>query len=283
MERLWQTVRIVYTVRQQLRERHIYLLAAGIAFNVGLCFVPMGLVALWMFAALVPADFVAEALERVLVGVLVPTEQLRSVLHSVLEQLEVLIQRRLAAGAVGVVALVWTASALLKFLRVGLQAAFQLPSPPRRRLVLWERLRDVVVMVALLGLTLVMAVVLIGWSLVTVWGTSFLPEGWRGGVRWALGAMASILTEGLLFGFVFGFVPMVRLPVRQVAVAVGSAVVLTELVRIGYVWYLEHLAPWGWVYGGYAALVSLVVWAYAVAFIILCSGVVSTVVGSRRS
>lgn len=267
-------------VGERFRRQHLYLLAAGIAFNVGLCFVPLGLVALWLFTVLVPAEFVESALHRVF-SVFVPTEQLRSFLQAALVQLEVLLERRSATGIAGVMALLWTASALLQSVRTGLHVVFQLPPLRRSTTLLWIRLRDMVLTLVLLGMTLVTAAVLIGWSLVTVWGTSLLPEGLRGGARWIFGTVASVGVEVFLFGFIFRFVPVVRLSTTQIAVAVVSAVVLTELLRIGYVWYLGHLAPWGWIYGGYAAVVSLIVWAYMVAFVLLLAGTVSAVVSTR--
>jgi YihY family inner membrane protein len=230
---------------------------------------------------MVPAEFVETALYRVF-GIFVPTEQLRAFLQTALQQLELLLERRSAAGIAGMLALLWTASALLQSVRAALHVVFQLPPLSRGGMLLWARLRDMVLTLGLLSLTLIAAAVFVGWSVVAAWGTSFLPENWRGGLRWVLGTVVSIGVELLLFGFIFRFVPLVRLSGRQVAVAVVSAVVLTEVVRVGYVWYLEHVAPWGWIYGGYAAVVSLVVWAYVVALVILLSGTVSAVMSAQR-
>jgi len=272
---------VLRTVVQQLAERHIFLLAGGIAFNVAVCFLPLGLLALWLFAGVVPMEVVEEAVSRVLILPLLPSERMQQLVEALMEQLELAVQRRSIVGLVGLVSLLWTASALLQSVRTGLHAAFRLPMVRRRGHFLWGRLRDVVLTVVLLGLTLPLSVVLVGWGILMAWGADLLPSFWRGIVRQIAGAVASILLEVGLFGFVFRYVPMVRLPNQVVAYAVGSAVVLTEILRVGFVWYLEHLAPWGWIYGGYAAVVSLAVWAYGVAFILLLSGVISSVLVQR--
>ncbi|MCS7170501.1 MAG: YihY/virulence factor BrkB family protein [Candidatus Kapabacteria bacterium] len=267
--------RLMGRVASRLVQQHVYLLAAGIAFNVALCFFPLGLVALWLFAGFVSPDGVETALNRVLIAPLLPSESLQRAVSSAVQQLELVLQRRSTVGVIGLVTLLWTASALLQSLRTGLHAVFQRPVVPTRTFFLWARLRDMLFTVVLLGLTLLVSLMLVGWSMLTAWGTGLLPWGWRGAVQWLLGTATSVILEIALFGFVFRFVPAFRLPGRMVLFAVASSVMLTELLRVGYVWYLENMAPWGWVYGGYAALVSLAIWAYAVAFIMLLSGTVS--------
>lgn len=270
---------VAQEVGQRLREGHLYLLAAGIAFNVVLCFVPIGLVALWIFAGMVSTQAVQEALERVLILPLLPSERLHRVVEAVMGQLEVTVQRRSAVGIIGGLSLLWTASALLRSVRTGLHAALQLPVPTRRGVLWWGRLRDMLLTVVLVGLTVPLSLVLVGWGVLTTWGVAVLPLAWRGVVRQLAGTIASVALEVALFGFLFRFVPLVRVPLPVVVRAVGSAVLLTEVLRLGFVWYLEHLAPWGWLYGGYAVVVSLVVWAYGVAFILLLSGVIGSVTG----
>ncbi len=280
--RLWQLLRqgygFVEAVMHRLRGGHLYLLAAGIAFNVVLCFIPVGLLALWVFAGVVSTQVVEEALERVLILPLLPSEQLRRVVTAVMEQVELTVQRRSAIGVIGVVSLLWAASALLRSVRTGLHAAFQLPQPATGGLLLWGRLRDMLLTVVLVGLTLPLSLMLIGWGVLTAWGAALLPLAWRGVVQHIAGTVASVALEVALFGFLFRFVPLVWIPWSMVGRAVGIAVLLTEVLRGGFVWYLEHLAPWGWLYGGYAAVVSLVVWAYGVAFVLLLSGVIASIV-----
>ncbi len=277
-ERLQQLWRWNQLIAQRAGERHIFLLAAGVAFAVALCFAPLGLVALWILAGVVSPAVVEEALSRGVFAALLPSEELRAVLTAILHQLELVVQKRSAAGIIGIVGLLWTASALLQSVRTGLHAALGVQLAPRWGLFLWGRLRDVVLTVVLLGLTLVVSAVLIGWSIVATWGISLLPMAWRTPIRWFVGTVAALVVEVALYGFLFRFVPMVRLPWRALLLAVVVAVLLTELLRIGFVWYLEHLAPWGWVYGGYAALVSLFVWTYSIALIVLLSAVACSVV-----
>ncbi|MEN3026327.1 MAG: YihY/virulence factor BrkB family protein [Chlorobiota bacterium] len=283
---LWGSLRwlvwIGDTVGQRLAQQHLFLLAAGIAFNVALCFIPLGMVALWLFAGFVKPEVVEEAFNRVLVLPWMPSAQLQGLMESVVEQLEVLIQRRTAAGIFGIVGLLWTASALLQSLRTGLHAALRLPPKPQRALGLWSRLRDMLLTVILLLLSLLLSAVLIGWGMVIAWGAELLPPQWYAVVRGTWSAATSVLLEASLFWFAFRFVPKPAPPGRVIWRAVLVAIVMTELLRVGYGWYLENLAPWGWIYGAYAALVSLVVWAYAVAFVMLFAAVVASVIVEGR-
>lgn len=280
LRRCWLRLRwywgLARRVQERLRGGHAFLLAAGIAFNVALCFIPLGLVAIWLFAAFLPVEFVEEALRRVVVEPLVPSQDLQVFVASVMEQVELVVRKRIAAGVVGIVAALWTASALLRSVRTGLHAVFGVSSVGRS--FLWGRLRDLVLTVVLLGLTVVTAAVLVGGGVLAAWGAGLLPRRWQALVPWFWQTVGSVLAELVLFAFLFRWVPLVRLTGRALVVAVGSAVGLTELLRAGFVWYLENIAPWGWIYGGYAVLVALVMWAYGVALLILFSGALGAVV-----
>ncbi len=260
-------------LHQRFAREHLFLLSAGIAFNMLLCVVPIGLLILWGIALLLPADLVETAFQSVLLHLVAPSAQLERLLQGVLRELRIAFAHSSIAGVIGAVGLLWSASALLQSLRTGLDAVFGRDSTSTGWLL--HRLRDAALTVALLLVSLLLGALTIGWSILTAFGTELLPEPWHSPLRWTLGLAITLVVEFALFLFLFSAVPSRPPALRVRLVASLAAVVLLELARVGFLYYLQHVPLLGYIYGSYIGLAALGLWTYYASFLLLLSATVA--------
>ncbi len=260
-------------IRQRFVREHLFLLSAGIAFNMLLCVVPLGLLILWGIALLLPTELVETAFQSVLLHLVAPSGQLERLLQGVLRELRIAFAHSSIAGIIGAVGLLWSASALLQSLRTGLDAVFGRGSTSTGWLL--HRLRDAALTGALLLVSLLLGALTIGWGIATAFGTELLPEPWRLPLQRTLGLAIGLVVEFALFLFLFSAVPSRPPELRVRLVASLAAVALLELARMGFLYYLQHAPLLGYIYGGYIALAALGLWTYYASFLLLLSATVA--------
>jgi membrane protein len=81
----------------------------------------------------------------------------------------------------------------------------------------------------------------------------------------------SLTTSFLLIYFIYRWVPNQRIPRKPRIFATISTVIMIELSRHLFAWYLSSVSNYGKFYGTYAVIVSIAVWVYYSSLIILLS------------
>jgi YihY family inner membrane protein len=85
------------------------------------------------------------------------------------------------------------------------------------------------------------------------------------------GALAPWVFSAVSFFVVYRFLPNARLSLPTLAGGTALAVVLFEVVKVAFFWYLRTLASYPVIYGPLAGLIVFMVWMYVVAAMVLVS------------
>ncbi len=240
-------------------EDHCFLLAAGIAFNVLYCILPLSLVGFYFFSATLTSErAVTQVVTYITTSFPVPVyeEDVRSWLTT---QLTKMGHQSNMAGLIGGIALFWLASVLFSTLRTSLNAVLNMPAKSN---VILQKLRDFVLMIVILLLLLASTFLSPVVDLLQHLGTQVLP-GWLAYVLDStVPRIVSIAISILLYVLLFRMLPNQRLSWKVIFVAAGTSVLLTEAMKLLFVYYMKHLSSIGTLYGAYAFLVGISLWVY---------------------
>ncbi|RYH11803.1 YihY/virulence factor BrkB family protein [Tropicimonas sp. IMCC6043] len=264
-------IRIYWSFLSALGEgignRHIGLIAAGIAFYGLLAIFPAitSLVTLWGFFA--NPDIVAEQLASY--EAVVP-EQAYQILSSRVNAIANGPKEVLGwASFLSIGAALWATRAGTAALVGGLGAVYR--APPRgglRRAAVSLLLTMVLIAVALIAMVAVLVAPVL---------LSLLPLGRYSGLafwllRWLIGIGVVLLGIGLFYR-IGPYRPGHRSPL----LSPGSilAVCLWAAVSIGFSIYLENFGRYNEIYGSLGAVIAMLMWFYLSAFVVLLGGLVN--------
>lgn len=253
-------------------KHHLFMLAAGIAFNILIYLIPLFLIAIFIVSLFVSVNEITTSLQRLTAELLPPTEQSSEFLESIINQVQDVIEKSRVFGLIGIFALLWLSSALIKAFRISLNTIFDLPS---KGFFIIYRFKDIVLTVILTILILVYSYIIpiVSFILQAI-GTIF-PSNWQSFLTQILLSLASILSSGVLFYFIYSYVPNRKLNRKVRYWGTLICTVAIEVSRHIFAWYIGSTANYGKFYGTYAIIVSIAVWIYYSALIILMSAELS--------
>ncbi len=258
-------------VADRLDRLHIFLLASGISFNVVLCLLPLLLVALYVAGSIVNMESVILSVERTLYDTLPATSSTQTLVQSIVEEIRDVQHTSSTAGLVGIGVLIWTSSALFSSLRTGLNAIFSISTP---RFFLWYKVKDLFFTIVVALLLLVSVILTPATSLFASKVIALSPNtSWLSSMLMSL--VASSVTAFIFFSVLLRFVPNKPQPLFIILRASLSSVILWEVARFAFTYYLEHIASFGRFYGTFSVLVASALWMYYSALIILISAEVA--------
>ncbi len=277
--RLRKAYAIVYEFVDITDRRHIFLLSSGIAFNLLLCTIPLVILVLSIVSGVIDESTTKEAVTRLLTSFLPQNTQATGLITSIVTEVGVVFNYGTVTGWIAGIALLWLASTLFSSLRTGLNAIFHIPTP---KLFLWYRLKDM--FLTIISTVLILIVTLLSPLLTitqTLW-VDVLPS--------SLGLMASgltftaisLTTTAVVFFVLYQIVPNRRLPRPIVIMSTLLAVILWELARVLFSWYVNSATNFSAFYGGYVALASFALWLYYSAFVFLLSAELAQFIHAYR-
>jgi len=250
-------------LRESFVNDDLFTLAASIAYAAILSLFPLLIGLVVMMSRFVETGHAEQPIMGTLEPYLPP-----SALALVRRTLEGAVPSRGAAGVVAVVGLFWSATAVVSALRHGLNRVLR----ARRARPFWHRKLLEMAMVVLGGaflsislLASVAAAVARALRAVPAASNPILT----GHVSLAVEVIGSWLLSGLAFLIIYRFLPNVRLSSRSLFAGALTAVVLFEVVRSAFFWYLGTLARYPSVYGPLVGVVVFMVWVYLVALVLL--------------
>jgi membrane protein len=271
--RLPERLRWISRLAESWRRHELLVHAAAISYTTLLSFFPLliGLVALT--SQWIEQNRAQRAIARALTPYLPP-----GVLSLVTGAVDAAIQARGVAGIIGVVGLLWAASAAASMVRHSLNNVLGAPTVRS----FWRRKGVELAMVGLAG-------VLISLSLITSAVLEFLSS------IPALRAAAALLRESRAFGWstgvgpwlfsgaafviVYRYLPNVRVPRKALLAGGVTAMVLFEVTKRTFFWYVTHLGQYPIVYSHLAGVVIFMVWVYLSALVLLLGAEVMILVG----
>lgn len=259
----WPWLDTARTLRQRFREDHLGLTASSLTFTTTIALVPLATVAFAVFSAFPMFGTFRKSLESLFIQNLVPDNIAKPVL-TMLTQFALKANR---LGAVGLVALVFTALALMLTIDRTLNSIWRVRTPrpiAQRILVYWGA--------ATLGpLLLGVSLSLTSYAISASRG---LVEAMPGGISLVLNSLEVALMAAAMAGL-FKYVPNTYVRWAH-AWAGGTFVALGfEVAKKGLAWYLSAVPTFSTIYGAFSAVPIFLVWLYLGWVIVLCGAVVS--------
>jgi len=193
------------------------------------------------------------------------------------QTLESALRARDTAGFVGIVGLLWGATAMTGSLRAALNRVVGASPRPY-----WKRKLSDFAMVIAGGLFLSLSVLVS--AVQAVVGMGSVPLVWLsralGDERVArlLATVGPVLFSTAAFYIAYRFLPNYRATRRSLLWSTLVAMVLFEALKRAFFWYLRTVATYPLVYGPLAGFIVFMIWVYLVAVIVLFGAEVLAVV-----
>ncbi|MFZ1731207.1 MAG: YihY/virulence factor BrkB family protein [Bacteroidota bacterium] len=272
----------MYLVRivERMEANNIFLSAAGISFNVLLCFIPLLLLIFYVLGLYLSS---ADAMSTVDTWIqkleLFPyqKDQLREI---VLQLMEEFVSGSYLAGALGAIGLMWASSTLFAALRSALNTVFSIKDTKN---FVTSKLKDFA-MLSIVGITLVaVTVFLYGVSLVKEIGQNVLGVEFQSWIfNDAVNLISPFVLSFILFILVFYLLPDRRLHARVILVSSAVAAVSWGLAKFIFAYYLTNLWKIGSIYGPYAIIVALAIWVYYSSLTVLVAAEIAEMNSERK-
>lgn len=272
-------IRIFMTFVDRIERHHVFMMAAGIAFNIILYALPLFLVAIYVVNLFVDADNLAKTIESIVIDFLPPSEKTTGIVNEVLSEFRLIMDSATVIGYIALGVLLWISSTLISSLRNGLNTVFNLESP---NIFVLYRLKDIL-------LTIIFTVLIFLYSyavpMVTM-AQNLIEEFFPDKIQWFFSELTvtafTLSTAFLLFYFIYRTVPNRKLARNVRILATGLSVIFIEVSRYVFAWYIGSISSYGRFYGTYAAIVFVALWIYYSSLIILLSAELSKYIFDLR-
>ena len=187
-----------------------------------------------------------------------------------------------AAGAIAVVGLLWSGMGFFGAVRKSLNTAWGIKQP---RPFLRERLMEFIMMLGLGALLIISFGLTAALKVIQAANISVFGHVLSNGLFWdAIVILTSVIITFVVFLLLYKFVPNTRVRWRHVWVGALVAAVLIEIAKNIFVWFVGHFATYNLVYGSLWTIVTLMVWSYISAMILLfCAKLISAFIKMRPS
>ncbi len=268
--RNWPWFETLRTLRARFRDDRLGLTAGSLTFTTLISLVPLLTVMLAVFTAFPMFGSFQSGLEKYFLQTLVPP----TIAKPVLGALTMFSAKASRLGAAGLVALVFTAMALMLTIDRTLNAIWRVPKPrpiAQRVLVYWTAV-TLGPLILGAGLTL---------TSYAISASSGMVQQMNGGVSFSLSLVEFIAQAAAMSGL-YHYVPNTNVAWRH-AVAGGVFVAAgLEVARRSLGWYLSHMTSYSSVYGAFATLPIFLLWIYLGWVIVLLGAVIAAYAPSLR-
>lgn len=260
--------RMVAEVWRRMGRDDVLILASATAYAAVLSVFPLLVAAIALLGLFVEQAAAQETVIRAMRPYL-PDQAL----VLVRDTLQGIVQTRGAAGVISAVGLFWGATALTGSLRQGLNRV--LGGTPRAfwRLKLVD-LGMVILGGVFLSLSVLGSAVL---AVLSVRPVAAIVERAAGTLGQFAAVVGPVVLSAAAFFVAYRFLPNVRLRGRSLLWGTLTGMVLFELLKLGFFWYLRTLARYPIVYGPLAGLIVFMVWTYLVSVAVLLGAEVMAV------
>lgn len=253
--------------------------AAGIAFNILTALVPTILLILFVLGNVLDTASVMDGLQKYATTYLVAQEYRQDILPKLQAQIEIVIRNRGLAGLIGLLGLLWSASALASSIRVTLNKVLRCREV---RSYFVYKLYDFLA-IMLIGV-LVFLSITTGPLLQLVMSASD-----RIGESLHLPELDAFVSYGVnwvvtlcLFLVLFRYMPYQRQERHIIVIGALTGTALWETARYVFSIYVSEFGGLGRVYGTYAFFAAAALWIYASALMLLIAAEVAYHVKQSR-
>ncbi len=261
----------------RMEEHHIFLVAAGIAFNILLYLIPMFLVAVYILNITVGVEGLTMEIENLLKEILPPDESTKAFLRDTINEVNMIFEKSSVVGWIGIISLLWLSSTLFSSLRTGLNRIFNIAT---NKVFFIYKIKDllltiVVAILIFLSTALFSTYAMPMMEILNDFAQGALPDYLQIIFSKAVLIGISLVTSFVMFFILYSVVPNRRLPRFIILLSTTISVVLIEISRNLFSIYVSSFGTYGKFYGTYAILVSMAFWIYYLILIVLVSAEIS--------
>ncbi len=268
-----------WQVLERANDHHIYLAASGIAFNIILFSLPTVLVIVFVLGALVEPAIVIGAVEQFFRQTLPDGGGLEAILREANNELQEVLTNYSNAGWFGIPVLLWISLALFSSVRTALSAVFS-----QRERGSWLRyiLKDFFLLAMFIVSILIVNIFPSAFALLMRGIVQVAPSLDGDILRAVAPRVVAMLMLFFFFFCLYRFAPNQRPPAAITVMSAMLCAVCWECARVGFGWYLQHLASFGRMYGIYATVAASALWVYYSALVMLFSAEIARYWYERR-
>ena len=247
-------------------EDHIWVMSAGIAFNLLICAIPFTLILISILGMYLSSESVVRDINNYFRNVVGLTHELRTkVLELVFNRIEEISRYRTLTATIGIVGILWTASSLFSSVRDVLNRVYKVRLEV---FYLWGKLKDIgmVFLATLLFVLSFTSTFLI--SLFKTINEYFFENRLIGFyfIERFISIFLGLVFSFLMFYLIHKIVPHGKIGNKVVLVSSFSSTIMWELLKIAFTIYLVNFSNFTAVYGAYAAIVAVIFWIYYSSF-----------------
>jgi membrane protein len=260
-------------------EDHVFMLAAGIAFNIITALVPTILLLLFVLGYVLEQASIVHELNKWATTYIVAQGYRDDILLKLQAQISTIVRNRGVAGAIGVGGLLWSASALASSIRVSMNRVLRCRES---RSYFIYKLYDFVAIVVI-GLLVFLSIVTGPLLQLLMAATDKVGQFLHVAVIDTLiSDVVSISSALLLFLVIFRYVPYQRQERHIIWIGTLTSTTLWVLARYIFSFYLTEFGTLGRIYGTYAFFAAAALWLYFSALVFLIGAEVAYHVKQSR-
>lgn len=280
---IWTLLKKIYSLIMEFIDRldknHIYLNSAGIAFNILLYQIPLFLLLTFFVDITIGFENLAPQLEGVIREFLPPTETSEEYISTILNETLNILKHSTIFGFVGIIFLIWLSSTLISSLRYSLNGVFKIP--PKDTAIL-DMLKDMFLVFAIPFLFIIYTFLLPIVDIVLNLLSDLSPDKFQGIVSEFTVIITSLGTGFIIYYFIYSYIPSKKIERKKRLYVSLLNTILIEASRNIFAWYLVSISQYGKYYGGYATIVSIVLWIYYFSFIFLISAEIIQIIFEKQ-
>lgn len=264
-------------------EDDILFLAAGIAFNVLLCIIPLLLLVSSILGSFLNSSEIAEQnIDKFLSRALPNEPQAIAVRNLIFRIVSDFVQFRRSMGLFGVLALIYTSTSLFSSVRSALHKIFRVTTTTG---IFLSQLKDLILVLALGCLFVSInalnwiytilskySMEIFGPSIVELQST--LPD--------FLAQSTSIILTVLMAFLAYRFIPFYGTTTRSSLISAVATTLLWKVAGVLFTWYLTTFQPFRQIYGAYAFVLVAMLWVYCSSIVFVLGGAVGGLYRERR-
>jgi membrane protein len=255
-------------------KHHIFLLSGGIAFNLLLYLIPLLLVAVYIVNIVFGVDSITSFLRESIGSYMPPGAFAEDTLNEAIHEVYSILAKSALAGWIGIITLLWLSSLLLSSIRTGLNTIFSIATP---KIFIFYKIKDIFSIIVMTLLILISSYILPLISIIPTYLDNNFPN-YGTHFSQIYFIIFSLVNSIILFYLLFRFIPNDKMPRFVRYLSISLCVVLVEVSRHIFSWYISGVSAYGKFYGTYAILASIALWIYYLTLIILASAEFSNLI-----
>jgi len=263
---------------ENISKHNDFLLAAGLAFNIFIYFIPLVLIGIFVASKLIDPVVIDTGIEYIVLEFLPPVESTHIFLYELLNEVSRIQKGSLTSGIIGIVSLFWLSSLFISALRSALDRVIEAET---KRHFLFYKFKDLLLAMFFPVVIIVYAIGLMGITIVISFINSFVTIIQDDIISELTINIFSVTFTFVLFVLIYRYIPSQIIKGKNTIRAAIIGSIFIAIARYLFAIYLSKFSNYSAFYGAYAALISLAIWVYYLSAIIIIALEISFVISKK--